>query len=312
MFRRKIHFASFLLLLSAIFWAAPASAQLSEAAAWAAATTGEYRVVPNITYLTANNFEAKLDVYLPANLTAPNPVLIYIHGGGWVFGSKETAVPQLLPYLEMGWTVVNVGYRLGRVSPAPAAVEDCRCALRWVIRNAEQYKFDTSRIVVTGHSAGGHLSLTTAMLPASAGLDRQCPGNEELKVAAVVNWFGITDVNDLLDGANMQSYAVAWLGSQPDREEISRRVSPLQYVRAGLPPILTIHGDADNVVPYAHATRLQAALEKAGVPHQLITIPGGRHGGFSRADNLRIYAAIREFLTRQGLLKATSAASPSR
>jgi acetyl esterase/lipase len=189
-------------------------------------------------------------------------------------------------------------------------VEDCRCALRWVIRNAEQYKFDTSKIVVTGHSAGGHLSLTTALLPASAGLDRECPGNEELKVAAVINWYGITDVNDVLDGPNMQSYAVAWLGSLTNREEIARRVSPLEYVRPGLPPILTIHGDADNVVPYSQATRLQAALEKAGVPHQLITIPGGKHGGFSRADNLRVYAAIREFLARHKLLELTPAARP--
>jgi acetyl esterase/lipase len=106
-----------------------------------------------------------------------------------------------LPYLETGWSVVNVEYRLARVSLAPAAVEDCRCALRWVIRNAKQYNFDTNKIVVTGHSAGGHLALTTGILPASAGLDRQCPGNEELKVAAIVNWFGITDVVDLLDGA---------------------------------------------------------------------------------------------------------------
>ena len=295
------------LLLGLLSFVPSASAQLSESAAWAAGATGEYRVISNVTYLTANNYEAKLDVYLPSGLTAPNPVVIYIHGGGWVGGTKEGAMPQLLPYMEMGWTVVNVEYRLARVSLAPAAVEDCRCALRWVYRNAEQYKFDTSKIVVTGHSAGGHLSLTTGLLPASAGLDRECPGREELKVAAVINWFGITDVNDLLDGPNMQAYAVAWLGSLPDREEVARRVSPLNYVRPDLPPILTIHGDADTVVPYSQATRMQAELEKAGVPHQLITIPGGKHGGFSRADNLRIYAAIREFLSRNNLLKPAAA-----
>src|SRR5438477_8117682 len=102
------------------------------------------------------------------------------------------------PYLEMGWAVVNVEYRLARASLAPAAVEDCRCALRWVIKNAKDYNFDINRIVVTGHSAGGHLALTTGMLPASAGLDRECHGPEELKVAAIINWYGITDVNDLL------------------------------------------------------------------------------------------------------------------
>src|SRR4029453_4342531 len=146
-------------------------------------------------------------------------------------GAKETSWIQLLPYLETGWSVVNVEYRLPRVSLAPAAVEDCRCALRWVIRNAKQYNFDTSKIVVTGHSAGGHLSLTTGMLPSSAGLAREGPGSEDLKLAAILNWFGITDVVDLLDGPNMKEYAVAWLSSMSNREEIGRRVSPLTYVR---------------------------------------------------------------------------------
>ena len=133
-------------------------------------------MVPGVTYLTANNWEAKLDVYAVRNSTQPTPTVIYIHGGGWVGGSKEGSLLNLLPYLEMGWAAVNVEYRLARVSQAPAAVEDCLCALRWVIRNAKEYNFDTSKLVVTGHSAGGHLSLTTGMIPATAGLDRQCPG----------------------------------------------------------------------------------------------------------------------------------------
>ncbi|HXI89599.1 MAG TPA: alpha/beta hydrolase [Blastocatellia bacterium] len=278
-----------------------ARGQFVEGAARAGDLSNRYRIVSNVTYLTANNWEAKLDVYVPREAGAPNPTVIYIHGGGWVGGAKETSWLQLVPYLEAGWSVVNVEYRLARVSLAPAAVEDCRCALRWVIRNARQYNFDTSKLVVTGHSAGGHLSLTTGMLPASAGLDRECPGNEELKVAAIVNWFGISDVVDLLDGPNMKEYAVAWLSSMPNREEVARRVSPLTYVRAGLPPIITIHGDADPTVPYTHAVRLQEALNKAGVPNQLVTIPGGKHGGFSHDETLRAYSAIRDFLSKHNL-----------
>jgi acetyl esterase/lipase len=142
-------------------------------------------------------------------------------------------------------------------------------------------------LVVTGHSAGGHLALTTAMLPASAGFDDKCPGPEDLKVAAIINWYGITDVSDLLDGPNMKDYAIAWLGKQPDREEIARRVSPLTYVRPGLPPVLTIHGSADPTVPYSHAVRLHEALDKVDVPHQLVTIASGMHGGFGRAQTVR-------------------------
>ena len=179
-------------------------------------------------------------------------------------GSKEGSALTFLPYLEMGWTVVNVSDRLADVAHAPAAVEDCRCALRWVYRNAEQYGFDVDKVVVTGNSAGGHLALSTGFVPVSAGLDRQCPGNrnrtwstgttstEELKVAAVVNWYGITDVYDLAHRPPgiSGSFTEAWLGSAADRDDVAKRVSPTEYIRGDLPPVITIHGDADPVVPY--------------------------------------------------------------
>ena len=94
---------------------------------------------------------------------------------------------------------MNVEYRLTRVARAPAAVEDCRCALRWVFENAEKYSFDTERIIVSGQSAGGHLALMTGMAASEESFDRNCPGRP-VKVAAIVNWFGITDVGDLLAG----------------------------------------------------------------------------------------------------------------
>jgi acetyl esterase/lipase len=255
----------------------------------------QYRIVPNVVYGTADNFETKLDLYLPRG-QGPAPTLIQIHGGGWVGGNKEANALRFLPYLEMGWAVVNVQYRLGQVGLAPAAVEDCLCALRWVIRNAEEYGLDPDRIVVTGYSAGGHLALTTGMIPPSAGLDRQCPGNEPLEVAAIVNWYGITDVGDLLEGANTRSYAVQWLGSLPNRKGVADRVSPLTYVRDGIPPILTIHGDADPTVPYTHAVRLREALDAAGVPNRLHTVPGGGHGNFSVEQSQQVYETIRQFL----------------
>jgi acetyl esterase/lipase len=165
---------------------------------------------------------------------------------------------------------------MASVSLAPAAVEDCRCALRWAVRNAKQYNIDTDRIVLTGHSAGGHLSLITGMLPEGTGLDNNCDGTEKLRVAAIINWYGISDVTDLLGGPNRKNYAVLWMGSQPDPVTIAKRVSPLTYVRAGLPPILSIHGNADPVVPYDQSTRLHQALTAADVPNELVTIKGRR------------------------------------
>src|ERR1700693_1884122 len=197
---------SSLLALGALLVAAPGmQAQGTGASAFSAAAQVGYRVVPNITYITENNYDAKLDMYQARGQNTPQATVIYIHGGGWTGGSKETSVLSLLPYFEMGWNVVNVEYRLARVSLAPAAVEDCLCALRWGIHNAKQYNVDVNRIVLSGNSSGGHLALMAGMAPASAGLDHQCPGPEELKVAAIVNWYGITDVADLLQGPNMNT-----------------------------------------------------------------------------------------------------------
>jgi acetyl esterase/lipase len=267
---------------------------------------GSYRVVPNITYLTANNWDAKLDVYQSRQSATPNPTLVYFHGGGWTGGSKEGSSLTFLPFLDMGWNVVNVEYRLAKVSLAPAAVQDALCALRWVIRNAKDYNIDANRLVTMGNSAGGHLALTTGMIPASAGLDRQCPGTETLKVAAIVNWFGITDVNELLDGPNMKNYAVTWLAAMMNRNEVAKQVSPLTYVRAGLPSIISIHGDADPTVPYSQGVRLHDALQKAGVRNQLVTIPGGKHGGFTDAEMIRAYTEIRAFLDKDNIRKSTN------
>lgn len=278
-----------------------AAAEAQSAADWTAVAANEIRTTSNVTYLTASNWDAKLDVYRPA-APGPHPVVLHIHGGGWTQGSREGAALRALPFLQMGFAVVNVSYRLARVAQAPAAVEDCLCALRWIARSAKEYEFDLSRVIVTGYSAGGHLALTSGMIPASAGLDRQCPGPEMPKVAAIVNWYGITDVVDLLDGPNMKAYAVTWLGSLPDRDAVARRVSPLTYVRKDVPPVLTIHGDADPTVPYTHATRLHAALQAAGATSELVTIPKGGHGNFPRQEQLRAIAAVRAFFGKHRLL----------
>lgn len=276
----------------------------------------DFRVVPDVTYLTASGMDAKLDLYVRRGSATPQPTLIFIHGGGWTGGTKEARVLAIAPYLAMGLNVVNVEYRLAKVALAPAAVEDCRCALKWLYSHAKQYGIDTQKIVVAGDSAGGHLALMTGFLPASAGMERQCGRSEyqgqdpvpaEMKVAAVVNWYGITDVNELLDGPNMRPYAVTWLGSLTNREEIAKRVSPVTYVRAGVPAVLTIHGDADPTVPYQQGVRLHKMLAGAGVPNELMTIPGGKHGldCCNAEQRVKVYQTIEAFLRKQGILTAS-------
>ena len=95
-----------------------------------------------------------------------------------------------------------------------------------------------------------------------------------------------------------------WFGSMNNREELARQLSPISYVRAGLPPILTIHGDQDDIAPYNQAVRLHAALDNAGAPNQFVTLPGRKRGGFSRQDLVNSYAVIREFPRKHNLLNA--------
>ena len=280
-----------------------------------AAELFRYKVETNIVYHTANNYQNKLDVYTPVEAAGPTPVVIVIHGGGWVEGTKEERVLEMLPYLQMGFAAVNVEYRLGSVSLAPAAVQDCRCALHWVFTNAKKYNFDPTRVVLQGGSAGGHLALITGMVTPAAGFDRECQTHDEIyssvesptsrdpHVAAIVNWFGITDALDELHGSNAKGYAVAWLGDQPNVEEIAKRVSPINYVTSNVPPIITIHGDKDSLVPYEQAVRLHKALDAAKVPNELHTVVGANHGGYTFDQNQKAWAAIRQFLREhlQGL-----------
>jgi len=319
----RLGVSTILLLVIGFGWSDSIRAQ-SDVAATIVRMANAYVMTPNITYRTVSNWEAKLDIFQPRGVTTPNPTLINYHGGGWTAGTKEGVTLSLLPYLQMGWTVVNVEYRLTDVALAPAAVEDARCALRWVYKNAKQYNFDVGKIVTTGQSAGGHLALITGLAPSSAGFDNTCAGDrsggsnalgpnntDELKVAAIVDWYGISVVAELLGGPNRKSYAVAWLGAMLNREEIAKQVSPATHVRAGIPPIISIHGDADPTVPYSQKQRFHRALDQIGAAHELITVAGGRHGGFTDAEQVKNYEAIRAFLGKHGLT-ATEGARTSR
>jgi acetyl esterase/lipase len=265
---------------------------------------GMYRIEPNITYLSAGGWDGKLDLYLPRNVPRPVATFLNIHGGGWVSGSKNESALEVLPLLAMGFAVVNIDYRLARTAPAPAAVQDCRCALRWVVRHAKQYGFDLTRLVVGGSSAGGHLALMTALTKPESGFDDLCPGDEELRVAAVVNFFGIVDVLDILTGPHTRDFATGWIDPQrPEREKLARWLSPITYVHPGAPPVLTIHGDADPVVPYQHALRLGKALDEAGVSNQLLTVHGGKHGDFDGNEMVKAVRVERQFLIKHGILE---------
>jgi fermentation-respiration switch protein FrsA (DUF1100 family) len=139
------------------------------------------------------------------------------------------------------------------------------------------------------------------MLQDSDGLDANCPadaavGDVPMKVSAVIDWYGPTDLPDLIQGSNSKTYAVAWLGSQLDKDAEARRVSPVNYVRQGLPPILILHGDEDPTVPYSESVRLHQLLDAAHQPNELYTIHGGHHGMFGKDADEEAYDEVWTFL----------------
>lgn len=240
--------------------------------------------------------ETKVDIYQPPGPMGNRPGVLVIHGGGWTAGERAGMLDAYVRrYVEKGFVVANMEYRLAKAAPAPAAVEDAIHAANWFVENAKVYGVDPKRIVVTGGSAGGHLALMVGMANKSARLGKP------VKVRAVVNFFGITDVDDQLHPPNQRDYAVQWLPDQPGRLELARRVSPLTYVRRDVPPILTIHGDADETVPYAHGVRLTKALTDAGAAAEMISVPGGRHG-FPPEKLDELYPQIFAFLAKHGVL----------
>ena len=263
---------------------------------WASLVGQRFRTERDVEYKPG----LKLDLYIPYN-AAPGPTILYIHGGGWQTGTKEQYVLWYLPYLQLGFRVAAVQYRLSGAAPAPAAIEDCRCALRWVAQHGPRFGIDPQRIVISGGSAGGHLALLTAMLDTS--FDRDCPiGGDPPRARAVINYYGATDMEELL--AEGRHNLRRWFRGPGDNQELARRLSPLRYVRPGVPPVLSLHGDADNSIPYSHSVRLHQALSDVRVPNELITISGGAHGRhtWTDADTIRAQRAIEAFLRRHTLI----------
>lgn len=251
----------------------------------------DYQIQANIRY--SLHPETVLDIVQARAPALKNrPGAIVIHGGGWVQGDKEGVLEKFcLPFVEHGFVVANIEYRLAQSAPAPAAVNDVLEAAKWFRDRAADYKVDPNQIIVTGDSAGGHLALMAGMAPESAGI------GPSIKIAAIVNFYGISDVADQMEGPHLQSYAVTWIPEQPGRMELAKKLSPIAYVRKGLPPVLSIHGDADPVVPYEQSVRLTKELKAAGDQAELITVSGGQHG-FPPEEMSRLWPQIFKWLKK--------------
>ncbi|MEW5873003.1 MAG: alpha/beta hydrolase fold domain-containing protein [Chloroflexota bacterium] len=251
-----------------------------------------------------------LDLYPPARpAEGASPLVIYVHGGGWVEGDKSGCPAE--PFTSQGYAVACVNYRLadmGRGCPPelsfPAQIQDVKAAVRWLRQHAAEYNLDAGRFAALGDSSGGHLA---ALLGTSAGVEGlaggQAPGVSEA-VQVVVDWYGPVDIRqgplvfqddpcqtglDELTrkyGGEATPYfywTLAWgafLGgslSDPAVLEHAGQATPLSYIDAADPPFLIIHGEQDGLVPLEQSQMLAQALAQAGVEVEFLRLEGAGH-----------------------------------
>jgi acetyl esterase/lipase len=259
---------------------------------------GRVTAIRDLRYLGASPNQ-RVDLLVPRDLAQRPPLVVYVHGGGWMTNRKEEATLALAPYLSAGWAVANVEYRRGFEATAPAAAADVRCAIKWVARRARAYGIDASRLVLAGESAGAHLVMLAAFADSTSGFDDDCPGAMP-RIAGVINWAGISDVSDVLAGENARGWAMGWVGFFPGAESRAQVASPIHWVRPGLPAVFTVHGDRDATVPFAQSERLHAALDSAHVTNELLVLRGADHGGISASDAAAAWGGILRFLAQTG------------
>jgi len=295
----------FRLLLLALTGLLVAQLGAEDARTFAALASARYFVGPDLRYSTAGGRDLKFDLYQPKGVDHPTPVVLEIHGGGWNNGSKEQVGLRALPYLRLGMTVLAIEYRLAKDALAPAAVEDCRCALQWIAANASRINVDPSKIVVSGASTGGHLALMTGLLQPDDGLDRNCDVRLRgplPRPAAIVNWYGAADLVPLVEDPKTHPGVLRWFGNHPEPLPLASRLSPLRYAGPGSPPVFSVHGDQDEKFPYESTVAMHKALEAADVTEQLYVFSNERHGRMSDGEIIEAYGLLETFLRDVGIL----------
>ncbi|MSU25330.1 MAG: alpha/beta hydrolase [Opitutus sp.] len=240
-----------------------------------------------------------LNLAQPKGATGLLPAVVCIHGGGFRAGSREGYDKLCLTLAARGYVAVTITYRLAPANRFPAAVEDCKAAVRWVRANAARLHVDPARIAVLGGSAGGHLAQflgVTAGVPEFEGTEN--PGFSSA-VAAVVNYYGTSDVTKSY-GRSVDAAEVLPLffgGDLSTHRAAHVRGSPLNWVTPHAAPTLILHGTEDKYVNYEQGLWMRDRLQQCGVDVELFTLKGAGHG-FKGADAEKAEAAALAWLDR--------------
>ncbi|GAB3360297.1 hypothetical protein GCM10027300_32260 [Modestobacter lapidis] len=265
----------------------------------------------DLVYSVADGHDLRLDLYVPDG--PPAPLCVWLHGGGWMRGSRaDRAAERLVPVAGNGVAVAAVQYRLSEQATFPAPLQDARAAVRWLRAHGHEYGVDAGRMGVWGASAGGHLASLLALT--SDGRDADL-GNSS--VQAAVCWFAPSDLlqmaNDVPEGPPppfvtgppvQPSFEARLLGADAaeDVPDEARAASPVSHVHPGAPPFLLMHGDRDGLIPAEHSRRLFHALRTHGVDTALWLLHGANHedAAFEEPASL---AAVSGFLRDRLLVR---------
>ena len=259
----------------------------------------------DLAYVTNGHERQKLDLYVPD--TGENlPLLIWIHGGAFRMGSKEGIEfdPVPVQYVEQGYAIASLNYRLSQHAIFPAQIEDCKAAVRWLRAHAAQFRLAPNRFGAWGPSAGGHL---VAML-GTAGHVAEFEVGEHLDVSSrvqcVVDYFGPTDFLQM-DTQRLPDGMIHDTPDSPESELVGgniqehpdkvARANPITYVTKSTPPFLVVHGNQDPLVPYGQSVLLVEALLKVGADVNFYTVEGEGHGHFTDPEVPKLTT---EFLAR--------------
>ncbi len=248
----------------------------------------------DLVYSKVGSWEGKLDLYLPKS-KQKNTLVIYIHGGGWTHGNKEAEYEKIKVFIENGFAVANVEYRLATQSPAPAAIEDVNCAISYLLKNADQFHFDPKKVVLIGGSAGAHLALLAGLQSNRPIFNGTCK-LKSFKVAAIISKYGPTDLLTWKAATDPKSASSSWLGNRLADSTFIKSLSPINYTSGCKIPVLFIHGDQDKTVPIEQSQALFQKLTQLGCPTELYVVKNGKHGNFGDIETPKMDAKMLAFL----------------
>jgi acetyl esterase len=253
----------------------------------------------DVEFAAPDGVRLLLDLYLPV-AEGPHPAAVVIHGGRWANGDKGDVAGISTALAGVGFAAFAVNYRLMGQAPYPAQLEDVQAAVRWIRDHAAEYDVDPGLVVAFGASAGGHL----AALLATVG---EGSLESESRVVAAVSWSGPMDLVSLLDRPLGRVVETLLACRGQFCEEPARKASPRYHVDPSDSPIFLANGTAE-VIPVTQAIEMAEALDTAGVPHEVLTVPGPEHAfQYSRTA----MDPTMEFLRNQLAAGGEVVASPS-